>query len=216
MKFVDIHTHTNQDLEDTRIVDLSEEQEIEIGINTYYSMGIHPWFIESSKLDKELKKIDTHIEVGSFFAIGECGLDKACNTDFKLQLIAFEKQIALSEKYQKPLVLHIVKAFNDLIRLRLESNAKQVWIVHGFNGSPQLAKQLSNLGIYISFGFYLGKSISKASKSIAAIPLSHIFHETDASGLSIKEIYSLASERLNISVAQLKSQFWLNFQEVFL
>lgn len=83
MKFVDIHTHTNQDLDDIQIVDLSEELEIEIGINTYYSMGIHPWFIESSKLDKALLKIENHIEVGSFFAIGECGLDKACNTDFK-------------------------------------------------------------------------------------------------------------------------------------
>lgn len=134
----------------------------------------------------------------------------------KLQLIAFEKQIALSEKYQKPLILHIVRAFNDLIRLRLDSKAKQVWIVHGFDGSPQLAKQLSDLGIYISFGFHLGKSISKACKSIGTIPLSHIFLETDASELSIKEIYSLASERLNISVAQLQSQLWLNFQEVFL
>lgn len=93
----------------------------------------------------------------------------------KLQLIAFEKQIALSEKYQKPLILHIVRAFNDLIRLRLDSKAKQVWIVHGFDGSPQLAKQLSDLGIYISFGFHLGKSISKACKSIGTIPFKSYF-----------------------------------------
>lgn len=215
MKFVDIHTHRAKDSDTIQIIDFSEEQEVNIRISNYYSLGIHPWFVTESELDRELQKIENHISADFFLAVGECGLDKVCNTDFNLQLRAFEKQIALSEKYKKPLILHTVKAFNELIQIRLKSKIKQVWIVHGFNGNKQLAKQLTDLGMYISFGSQLGKSVSKASNSIGSVPIHRLFLETDTSEFRIEEIYALAAERLSIDVAQLQQQLWLNFQDVF-
>lgn len=197
-------------------MDLSQNLLIDSRISTLFSLGVHPWFVKARTLDKELKKIENQMNNDSFLAIGECGLDKVCDTDFDLQIAAFKKQIELSEKYKKPLVLHVVKAFNELINIKRESKTKQIWIVHGFNGSPQLAKQLTDLGIYISFGSQLKKHISKASSSIKSIPINRLFLETDTSELTIQEIHTLAAERLNTSLTQLQGQLWKNFQKVFL
>lgn len=215
MKFVDIHTHKKQNLDAFQLFDLSDGKDINMGRKNYYSLGIHPWYIKESPLEQELERIEKHIQTKSFLAIGECGLDKVCDTALALQYFAFEKQILLSEKYKKPLILHIVKAYNELVRLKVALEPRQVWIVHGFNGSPQLAKQLIELGMYISFGAQLGNKVSKASKSIVSVPIHRIFLETDTSILTIKEIYRLAAERLNMDVDQLKKQLWQNFQAVF-
>ena len=216
MKFVDIHTHRPKVSQAIQLVDLSNVKGIGSRINFYYSLGVHPWFVNENKLDKELQKIENHMRFSPFLAIGECGLDKICDTDFDLQIKAFEKQIALSEKYKKPLIIHVVKAFNELMQIRVASNVKQTWIVHGFNGSPQLANQLIDLGMYLSFGVKLNKSDTKASKSIGHIPINRLFLESDDSMIEIEAIYSIASERLQIDIDQLKAQLWLNFKSLFL
>lgn len=215
MKFVDIHTHASLDSKVIQIKDVSQESLRNLNKENFYSLGIHPWFVQSDSLEEDMHKIEDLITQKSLLAIGECGLDKVCATDFSMQRDAFKRQIILSEKYRKPLILHIVGAFNELIQLRQESKAKQVWIVHGFNGSPQLAKQLTSLGMFLSFGFRLINSTSKASKSIGSIPLQNIFLETDTSNLIIEEIYTISADRLNMSVTQLQSQLWTNFQSVF-
>ena len=215
VKYIDIHSHKKQDTDAIRIVDLSEELDANLRIKHYYSLGIHPWYIKESMLDEQLMKIEVHMNANSFLTIGECGLDKVCATGIELQLLAFKKQIALSEKYQKPLVLHVVKAYNDVMQLRLATGAKQTWIVHGFNGSPQLAKQLTDLGLYISFGSQLGKYGSKVCKSIASVPLNRLFLETDNSDYTIEDIYTLAAACLNMDKVQLRQHLRRNFQEVF-
>lgn len=187
----------------------------ELHIGGYYSKGLHPWFLKSNTLSEEIKDLEDQINDDSFLAIGECGLDKLCTTDFELQLEAFEKQIALAEKYHKPLILHCVKAFNELISQRKKSRSKQVWIVHGFNGSPQLAKQLIELGMFISYGINLSRFESKAYQYIEAIPKNRLFLETDISEKSIEDIYSIASARLGISLDQLKNLIWTNYKAIF-
>ncbi|MBN1650769.1 MAG: TatD family hydrolase, partial [Bacteroidales bacterium] len=96
------------------------------------------------------------------------------------------------------------------------SKNNQVWIIHGFNGSPKLAKQLLDLGFHISFGSQLKNQNSKASKAISGIAPHRLFLETDTAELSIQEIYCLALRQLEISMEQLKRQIWINFETQFL
>lgn len=215
MKFVDIHTHAAWNPESIQIRDLSGLPLESPQMQNYYSMGLHPWFVKQNNFEQELQKIEKLIPDPSFLALGECGLDKVCGTDFMFQIDAFKRQIALSEKYEKPLILHVVKAFNEIIQLRKESKAQQSWIIHGFNGSPQLANQLSDLGMYVSFGAILRNNSSKASRSIQSIPTRKLFLETDDSEFTIDEVYMLASKHLNIDIEQLKNQISFNFQKMF-
>lgn len=216
MKFVDIHTHGAINAEIIQINDFSQIPKNELDTIAFYSLGIHPWIVKSNSLHEDLDKIENSIIDKKFLAIGECGLDKVCGTDFLVQMEAFKKQISLSEKYKKPLIIHSVKAFSELIQTRQKSKAKQPWIIHGFNGSPQLAKQLIDLGIFLSFGHHLNISSSKASKTILHIPSKFIFLETDNSKLEIEEIYHYASKHINVGLDELRRQVYMNFQSLFL
>ena len=58
----------------------------------------------------------------------------------------------LSEKNSLPLILHVVKAFPEIIALKKELKPRQPWIIHGFRGKPELAKELHRHGFFLSLG----------------------------------------------------------------
>lgn len=214
MKYIDIHTHAPWRSDVIQIRDFSDGAK-EPDNKGYFSIGLHPWFISDTGLKEDLCKLEKHLQHSNCIAIGECGLDKLSKIDFSLQRKAFKEQVYLSEKHQKPLILHVVKAFNELIEIRKEMHVKQTWIVHGFNGSVQLANQLLALNMFLSFGFRLQDTSSKATKALKNIPLNRVFFETDVSDIAIEEIYSLASLCLDIDLKTIENQLYVNFEHVF-
>lgn len=166
----------------------------------YYSVSLHPWTLTLEKLNQAVDFISQNHSEKYFIAIGECGLDKVCDTPFELQAKAFRHIIELSEKYEKPLIIHCVKAFDELISFKKEFHSKQTWIIHGFRGNPTQAQQLIQQGFCLSFG-------SKHNiETIKTVPLGAIFAETDDSDSSIEEVYRLISFELNISTNMLSRQ----------
>lgn len=79
----------------------------------------------------------------------------------------------LSETLRKPLILHIVKSFPEIIALRKQWKPTQPWIIHGFRGKPQLARELLAHGFHLSYG----KKYNPAS--LAITPSSRLLRETD-------------------------------------
>ncbi len=215
LKYVDIHTHGNWNAEILQIKNFTLSEANTIFENGFYSFGIHPWYILEIDFQSEERKLESKIIQKNCLAIGECGLDKICNIGFSNQMRFFEMQIQLSEKLEKPLILHIVKAFNELMAIRKKSKAQQAWIVHGFGGSVELARQLTDMGLYLSFGHQLKNEFSKASKTIKSIPLNKLFLETDTREVLIEEIYHIAALRIGIEEGELKKQLFSNFLEVF-
>lgn len=118
-----------------------------------------------------------------FVLIGECGLDKKCGVSLDRQMEVFEDHIRFSEQLHKPLIIHCVGCFNELMECRKKHNATQRWIVHGFRGKPQLAVQLLKAGMDLSFGEKLNE------ESVKVTPLEHLFLETDESPIAIETIY---------------------------
>lgn len=140
------------------------------------------------------------------FAIGECGLDKLRGASMDYQICWFKRQIELSEKVQKPLIIHCVKAWDELLLLHKQVNPRMPWIIHGFRGKPQLAKQLiSKTNIFLSFG------VNFNTGSLLITPLSKLFIETDDIEYDLSALYySVANER-NIPLNELISQIECNF-----
>jgi TatD DNase family protein len=132
----------------------------------------------------------------------------------QLQIEVFEKQIALAEKYQKPLVLHLVAAFDELIEIKKRLNISVPIIIHGFSKSEQLAKQLIDNGFYLSFGKYLlrNKEMETVFKSI---PNDKFFLETDTIEETLEEVYQKAALCKNISVEELLSKILNNWKSIF-
>jgi TatD DNase family protein len=135
--------------------------------------------------------------------------------DFELQKEVFKKQIQLSEKYKKPLIIHCVKAHQEIIEIKKEVNPEQVWILHGFNKKKQLAESLLKNGIILSFGSAIIEN-KKLQEVFLELPISSILLETDDSELEIQEIYQKASEIKNSSLTDLQAAIYQNFKRIFI
>jgi TatD DNase family protein len=165
-------------------------------------------------LSTDLQIIEEKLKLSECLALGECGLDKRIDVPMQLQIEVFEKQIALAEKYQKPLVLHLVAAFDELIEIKKRLNISVPIIIHGFSKSEQLAKQLINNGFYLSFGKYLLRN-SEMETVFKSIPNDKFFLETDTIEETLEEVYQKAALCKNISVEELLRKLVKNWKTVF-
>lgn len=183
--------------------------------NIYVSIGIHPWNIEKINSTECLDSIKTNASAKNVLAIGECGLDKLIDTDLKIQEDLFKQQIHIAESVKKPLIIHCVKAFDELIRIKKELNVSVPMIVHGYNNNEQIAVKLLENKFYFSFGKALLNEDFNASKIISIIPIGQLFLETDDTDIPIKSIFERASRYLQIDEAALKEKIYLNFKRIF-
>jgi len=217
IKYIDIHNHNpNYEDENKDVISIINFIEsFDYKKNNYYSIGLHPWFLNELNFVDNLNNLYKFIKNKNFIAVGECGLDKKCKTDFEFQSIAFAKQIFISEDLKKPLIIHCFKAYNEIIEIRKKTKSSQTWIIHGFNENLEIAQKLISLNIYVSFGEIIFNEKSKALKTLKSIDLNYVFFETDESIKSIYEIYEKASEILNIEIEKLKQIVANNFSRTF-
>ncbi len=176
----------------------------------YFSAGIHPWDADQQISINELEKF---ISNKNCLAIGECGLDKLKGPDLEIQKEIFKQQLQIAVNYQKPVIIHCVKGFDELIEICKPYSGKIPLIIHGFNKSFELAQQLINKGFYLSLNHSLFKNISTDFKQI---PLDNIFLETDNNEhLSIVEVYKKATIYFNVNEDELKEKIYSNFTTLF-
>ena len=213
MKFFNLHTHqfSNQ----TNVLELVNQypQEFDASIPNY-SIGIHPWHIVEDKIDEDLSIIESKLKDEKCLAIGECGLDKRIEYPIALQQMVFEKQLALAEKYRKPVVIHCVAAFQEVIATKKKMAISVPMIIHGFSKNKETAEQLIANGFYISFGKYLLRN-PELELVFKSIPKEHLFLETDTIEEGIAAVYELAAKYKNIEIGEMKAIINANFDTVF-
>lgn len=147
-----------------------------------YSVGLHPWDSTLPDTDARLAAIETLARDPRIIMIGECGLDTHRGAPIPRQLELLTPQAAIAQAAGKPLLLHIVGAFNEIVQLRRQLRPTVPWIIHGFRGKPQLAQQLLHHGFDLSLGEHFNPLTA------AIIPDDHLHTETDTSTLPITEI----------------------------
>ena len=174
---------------------------------TIDTVGIHPWHA----LDNDLSAIEP--AVADVDAIGEIGLDYACDVPREVQIALFRAQLALAERYEKAVVLHCVRAFEEVMKVLAEYRLKAV-IFHGFIGSVEQAQRAIAQGFYLSFGERTFRS-PKSIEAMRSTPLSQLFVETDESTTPIEKIYAQLAELRGISVAKLIAATEENFRRIF-
>ena len=215
MKLFDIHTHQIL-LEDNDapyhlcILDVYP-LEFEVAKVTYkrhsFSCGIHPWYAEDS--DAQLKYLFEIATDSRIIAIGETGLDKIKGPSFSIQTPVFKRHIELSEQLKKPLIIHAVKAWEQLYHIRKDAKPTQPWIIHGFRGNPQITQQMAREGFLFSLGDKFNVD------SLEFIPKESLFCETDESDMSISDVYQQIADALNQDVEEFAAQIADNVRRVF-
>ena len=213
MQYFNLHTHkfTNN----PSVLELVNQYPWEFDAAIpQYSIGIHPWYIDENRLKSDLNTIEEKLRLKECLALGECGLDKRIEIPMTLQIEVFEKQIILAEKNQKPLVLHLVAAFDELIAIKKRMKISVPIIIHGFSKNEQVAKQLIDNGFYISFGKYLLRN-PELKSVFQSIPNDRFFLETDTIEETLEEVYTLAAKYKSIKIEDLIEMVNSNFKKVF-
>ncbi len=173
----------------------------------YFTCGIHPWHSEDA--EAQLQYLEEIASNPHIVAIGETGMDKLKGPDLSIQKQVFERHIQLSEKLKKPLIVHCVKAWEELIALHKQYKPSQPWIIHGFRGNPELTQQLVKLG----FLFTIGAKFN--AEALKLLPLNVFFCETDESELSIEEVYSAVADELEMNITDFADRMAQNVALVF-
>lgn len=213
MEYFNLHTHqfTNQ----ADVLELVNQypQEFDDAFPNY-SIGIHPLFINENRLESDFQILEQKVVLPECLAIGECGLDKRSETSFEVQQLVFEKQLALAEKHQKPVVIHCVAAFQELIEIKKRLKISVPLIIHGFSKKIELAKQLIDNGFYVSFGKNLLRN-PELESVFKSIPNDRFLLETDMVTEGIQEVYALAAKYKNSTVNEIQEIVNANYTTIF-
>ncbi|MDI1317887.1 TatD family hydrolase [Flavobacterium sp.] len=213
MQFYNLHTHKYT--ANPSVLELVNQYPWEFDASIpNYSIGIHPWYIDENRLESDLNIIEEKLQLKECLALGECGLDKRIEIPMELQIVVFEKQIALAQKYNKPLVLHLVAAFDELIEIKKRLKISVPIIIHGFSKNKQVAKQLLDNGFYLSFGKYLLRN-PELKEVFQSVPNHKFFLETDTIEETLEEVYSLAATYKAISLEAMQVIVRENWVRVF-
>jgi TatD DNase family protein len=213
MEFFNLHTHNYTNSKD--ILELVNQYPNEFDEKIpYYSIGIHPWKIEENRVESELKIIESKLQTINCLAVGECGLDKRIETPLDIQIAVFEKQLLLAEKYKKPVIIHCVAAFQEVIEVKKRLAISVPMIIHGFSKNELVARQLIENGFYLSFGKYLLLN-PELENVFRNVPNDQFFLETDTIEEGIYEVYALAAKYKNITLDELQKQIGNNYKNVF-
>lgn len=181
-----------------------------------FSVGIHPW--ETNTMNCSVAEACLQLEQLLYrkncFAVGECGLDKLRGASLKEQIEILSLQLALAEKTGKPVIIHCVKAFNELISLKKEW-INVAMVVHGFRSKMQVAQMIIKQGIKLSFGTYLLSSPS-IQEIYSILPDTETFLETDEQEpAEINKLIQFAAKLKNVSLEAFEKKIVQNTHTFF-
>lgn len=214
MQYINLHTHQFTNQEDVLEVVNQYPWEFSEEI-PQYSIGIHPWYIEKERTLDDLALIDKKLKDIKCLALGECGLDKRIEIPLALQIKVFQQQIELVQKTNKPIVLHCVAAYQEIMGIKKEMNIENPMIIHGFSKNKQVAKSLLDNGFILSFGKYLLRNPDLESV-FEYVPNDLFFLETDTIEEDIVAVYNKASQIKKQAEETLVQQIMHTFESNFL
>ena len=215
MKLVNLHTHFNLTGQQIGLVNHNVLLPFEPKADQFYSVGLHPWDLDQVTDNKWLEKLELLLTHPQVLAVGECGIDRTLETPIEKQIRFFLFQVELAEKLVKPLILHAVRSYSDLLQLKKQSTSKLPWILHGYQSNAETTKRLVQMDFCFSLGTALLNDRQKLNQSLREIPPSQLFFETDESTENIESIYIFAAGQLGTTAEKLRNQVLENYQSIF-
>ncbi len=192
------------------------------------ALGLHPCFIAEHRV-ADLERLEQRLKQGEAVAVGEIGLDFWPGSILHdRQLEYFTAQLELARRYDLPILLHVRKAHDQVLKLLRRQRPKKGGIVHAFSGSLQQADQYLQLGFRIGVGGALTwERARRLRATLAALPIEALVLETDAPDMPLSghqgepnrpdylvEVFRGLAELRSESPDRLMAQLWQNSIEV--
>ena len=172
-----------------------------------YCLGIHPLYVAQATED-DLAQLDAalarHQGDPRLVAVGEIGLDffvpALCESPLReKQEHFYREQLRLARKYQLPVVLHVRRSADRLLKYLREvgqGGAPWLGIAHAFNGSDVQAQAFVALGFKLGFGGAVTfERANQLRHLVQTVPLESIVLETDAPDMPPHWLYTTAEQR---------------------
>ena len=242
MEFIDLHIHL-QDYEENFATDIVKKaqksglkkmvcaatspddwQKVADFASQYPDMiipafGVHPWQVADISADWS-EQLRRYLNIFPSALIGETGLD-GLKPDFELQQKFFSIHLQLAQEYNRPIVIHSVKAVTELNQFWHQMPLK--FMIHSFNGRAEHLRNILLHGGYISFSASILKN-QDMENIIKTVPLSRILLESDgpyqafnkgefSSPFFIIEMLHRFAQTLNLKVEDLSQQIYNNSLE---
>lgn len=207
MEIKDIHTHILPEEPGSALVCIGCGPLPQNAEGHFFSAGLHPWDVTGHD-EESLAEIERLLALPQVLAVGECGFDTLRGPAHDLQEKAFICQCELSERFRKPMILHVVRDFDSVIRIRKQLKPTQPWLIHGYRGNTGQMNQLYAQGILVSLG------PKHNPETLKQIPSNRLLLETDGN-CPIDEIIQIAAS-LRSESPETISQYLTKNAESFL
>jgi TatD DNase family protein len=179
-----------------------------------FTAGIHPWHLDEANSSRLVQFVRITASEPSVLAVGEAGFDRLRGPSMELQRRIFGEQVNIANEYKKPVVIHCVRAWDELLAAHKKLKPETPWLVHGFRGKKELASQLLVRGMFISVWFEFALR-TESAELIRYLPEDRFFLETDGADVDIREIFDKVASDLNHSDNELRSIIHNNFFRFF-
>ena len=145
------------------------------------AVGVHPHDAESFD-DAAARSLAELAVAPRVAAIGEVGLDFYRNLSSPQdQQKAFLAQIEIAKRAEKPLIMHVRDAYEEVFELLERVGPPEMLVFHCFSGTAAQARRAVDLGGFVSFAgnvsFRNAESLRDAAR---AVPLRRLLVETDS------------------------------------
>ncbi len=146
--------------------------------DVFLTIGYHPEYVDDI-VPADIAELDVLLKKEKVVGVGEIGLDYHYTKDNReAQIALFEKQLALAEKNDLPVVIHSRDAIEDTINTLKKYKVRGV--IHCFSGSLEVAEIYIKMGFKLGIGGVVTFSNSNLYKVVEKIGLSNIVLETDS------------------------------------
>lgn len=204
-----VNTHTHREAPGTQQIYNASGHPAD---HQWFSNGIHPW--DAGKHGGISEELIASWHDSHCLAVGEIGLDKISETPINQQLNIFKLQVEQAEKLGLPVILHCVKAWNEVVQVRRQLKPVQPWIFHGFR-KVALLEQVLQEGLLISIGTAIIWD-EKLQAVLPEIPVERLLLETDSDeNYTIEDVYRKVAQLKNLTLPALEKQLLNNFKNTF-
>jgi TatD DNase family protein len=204
MRYFDFHHHHHFENE----VGIYNLGFLENRIAGFFSAGIHPNRC-TEVTDEHFVWLSEISKNPNCLAIGECGLDGLINGNDQIQEALFQHQIELANERNKPLIIHCVRRFSQLIHF--QKLARVPMVIHGFNKRKSIGDELQKHDFYLSFGKSVLQNVN-LQEFVKYFPTEKLFLETDAEDFNIELLYLKVAELKGIKMGTLIQQIEKNLK----
>ncbi len=192
-----------------------------------FSCGIHPLNLEEENYDAD--RFETLASQDNVIALGETGLDYYYQQDnLEQQQANFKEHIRLGRKLNKPIIVHTRNARQDTLRILKEEHVYS-GVLHCFTEDIDTAKQLLDIGFYISFSGIITFKNAESLREVARyVPMDRILVETDSPYLApvpyrgkenqpayVREVANYLAVLKGVSIDEIAQQTTNNFCQLF-